>query len=332
MNKPLNDNPPQVLIDHFRQLGPLRFDQWMQKVLYDPSWGYYSQGDFIFGIQGDFITAPELTPLFGQAMALALKPLVQSGLSTIYEFGAGRGTLAKDLLSELGSQVHQYVIVELSGRLKSQQEKTITEGLPKEISEKVRWVSTLPEQLSGIVIGNELLDAMPVRRFRWSSRGITEAFVEAKEHDFKMQYEQADLEFTEQIEELHRTFGPWPEGYESEKSEQVPAFVRTITDRLNGFCLMIDYGLHAEQYYHASHTRGHLRAHSRHTAHDDFLFAPGQQDLTCHVNFTDVFEAIEQSGGALEGYCSQASFLLHHGLMDAAAKNPDLTDPARGGP
>lgn len=309
----------------------MRFDEFMRWALYDPQWGYYSQGTGIFGQHGDFITAPELTPLFGRTIGRAITPLLIDGLTQVYEFGAGQGKLALDILTEAGNTIDQYTIVELSGTLKEHQHKTLLEGLPPAIFNKINWINELPDQLSGIVLGNELLDAIPVRRFKWSSGEITEAFVELDRNEPNLVFQKTDSALEQVVRNLQAEYGPWPEHFTSEWAEQVEAFTKTITERLSGVCLMIDYGMDAEQYYLASHHQGHLRAHSRHTAHDDFVTLPGQQDLTSHINFSSVYESLTAADGQLEGYCSQAHFLIHHGLLDLAEKEPHLTHPTQGG-
>lgn len=304
----------------------------MRWALYDPQWGYYSQGEGIFGQEGDFITAPELTGLFGRTLGRAILPVLQTGLTHIYEFGAGRGKLALDLLCEIGDSVSHYTIVELSGSLREAQRALLHQKLPASIFDKVSWIEELPDRLDGIVVTNELLDAIPVRRFKFSSEEISEAYVDLKNEQLHMSFKVADQAMKNHVQALEAAYGPWPEGFTSEWAEQVHAFVRTITEKLEGVCLMVDYGMDASQYYQASHQQGHLRAHSRHTAHDDFLIHPGQQDLTSHVNFTDVYDAVVDADGQLEGYSSQGNFLLQHGLLELAQKEPDLTHPTKGGP
>lgn len=310
----------------------MRFDQYMQNALYHPRFGYYSRGDRVFGAEGDFVTAPELTPLFGQTIAKALEPLFAQGLSSIYEFGAGRGKLAADIIQCAGAALETYWIVELSGGLREVQEQHLREALTAEDFHKVKWLTKLPERLQGIVLTNELLDAIPVRRFRWSRSEVQEAWVDVTEEgNLAMAYRRVEGTFADQIKALEAAHGPWPEGFESEFGEQVAAWVRTTTERLEGFALMIDYGYSASEYYQTQHAKGHLRAHARHLAHDDFLINTGEQDLTSHVDFSSVYEAMAQSGAELEGYVSQASFLIENGLLDLATQLPELTDPEKGG-
>lgn len=331
MSKPTQNPALEAIKQKIVQNGPIRFDDFMQMVLYDPYWGYYSQAGGIFGSQGDFVTAPELTSLFGYTIALAILPVLQAGTGTIYEFGAGRGKLALDILSKVGNEIDQYTIVELSAGLKDIQKKNLHEALPGHLFSKVNWISELPETLNGLVLGNELLDAIPVRRFKWSQTGTTEAYVSIKNQELEIVYQKASAALESKIQSLHSHYGPWPEGFESEWPEQACAFVSTVTEKLKGACIMIDYGMNAQQYYQATNQQGHLRAHSRHTAHDGFLANPGLQDLTSHVNFSTIYDAVIASKGQLEGYCSQANFLIHHGLMELAEKEPLLTDPAKGG-
>lgn len=323
--------PQGSLQEHLASLAPIRFDQFMHLALYHPKWGYYSTNNKIFGAKGDFITAPELTPLFGQTLAQALNPSIKNGLNQLYEFGAGQGKLAHHLLTYLDNSIKSYTIIEVSACLKKQQESYLKKQLPEYAFSKINWATTLPEKLQGIVIGNEVLDAMPVRRFRWHNAQIEEAYVITHlDKTSDMFFKACDDSQTKYIQAMEEKFGPWPSGYTTESAEQVKAFVNTITEKLEGICLMIDYGMDAHSYYHPKNAQGHLRAHSKHTAHDNFLVNPGQQDLTCHVNFSEVFEALQSQGGQLEGYVSQAAFLLHNGLLELAERHTSLTDPKAG--
>jgi SAM-dependent MidA family methyltransferase len=309
---------------------PVRFDEFMQFALYHPQHGYYARGERIFGREGDFVTAPELSPLFGQTIGIALREVLTRCGGVVYEFGAGTGQLACDVLHTAGDLISQYNIVDVSGGLKPVQLARLLAQYGPSVEHKVRWLNTLPDELHGVVLGNEVLDATPVRRFKWYSNGPLEAWVQSQNNELQWAWKPADPLFATAIQELHAAHGPWPEGYESEIAEQSTAWVKTVTERLNGVALMIDYGYHAAQYYHPSRTQGTLRATSRHTAHDDFLVKVGEQDLTAHVNFSAVYKALECCGGALEGYCHQGEFLLAHGILDLAQQQPDFTHPVRG--
>ncbi|NJM31931.1 MAG: class I SAM-dependent methyltransferase [Limnobacter sp.] len=329
--------PSQALLHLKTQLpfgSTLRFDEFMAFALYHPQCGYYSQGQAIFGARGDFVTAPQATPLFGLSLAQGISPILRNFGNRIIEFGAGNGQLAQILLQGCGQSLAEYCIVELSGGLKHIQEARLRNALPPAMFAKVRWLGTLPDTLEGVVLGNELLDAMPVRRFQWgnapsacpqqheiSPQQVYEAHVQwtcPKCEVLEWAYTPADPGLTLHATRLAEHFGPWPQGYESEWHEQALAWLTTVADRLHGLCLLIDYGKSASEYYLPHHSRGHLRAHSQHTAHDGFLRKVGQQDLTSHVNFSAVFHAAQRAGLELEGYCSQGPLLLGLGLLDQA--------------
>lgn len=309
---------------------PVRFDEFMHFALYHPQHGYYARGERIFGSEGDFVTAPELSPLFGQTIGIALREVLTRCGGVIYEFGAGTGQLACDVLRTAGDLISQYNIVDVSGGLKTVQLARLLAQHGPDVEHKVRWLSALPDELHGVVLGNEVLDATPVRLFKWHGSGPLEAWVQRQSDELQWTWKPADPLFATLIQKLHATHGPWPDGYESEIAEQSDAWVSTITERLSGVALMIDYGYHAAQYYHPSRTHGTLRATSHHTAHDDFLVKVGEQDLTAHVNFSAVFSALSSEGGELEGYSHQGEFLLAHGILDIAQQQPDFTHPVRG--
>lgn len=307
-----------------------RFDEFMQFALYNPQQGYYSQGERIFGPEGDFVTAPEISSLFGLTLGHALGDMLPRCGGQIYEFGAGTGQLACDVLQSAGDLIKQYNIVEVSAGLKNLQKAKLIAMYGPDIQKKVSWLNELPTELRGIVLGNEVLDATPVRRFKWSSKWPEEAWVQNKEGVLQFVWRPAEPLFAQAIQNLHSAYGPWPEGYESEIAEQSTAWVKTITERLHGLALMIDYGFHEALYYHPTRTQGTLRATSRHTAHDDFLVNVGLQDLTAHVNFSAVHKALCSAGGELEGYSHQGEFLLANNILNLAQLQDNFTHPTLG--
>lgn len=316
------------MLSNFNQA--TRFDEFMHFALYDPQHGYYARGEQIFGREGDFVTAPELSPLFGQTLGRALRGVLPRCGGVVYEFGAGTGQLACDVLRTAGDLISTYNIIDVSGGLKELQRANLIALHGAEIEHKVRWLSELPDEIHGVVLGNEVLDATPVRRFKWHDNKPQEAWVQCTNDSLRLVWKPADALFAAAIHQLQETSGPWPDGYESEIAEQSAAWVSTITERLNGIALMIDYGFHDTLYYHPTRTQGTLRATSRHTAHDDFLVKVGEQDLTAHVNFSAVYSALNACGGELEGYCHQGEFLLAHGILDLAQQQPEFTHPTRG--
>ena len=296
----------------------VRFDRFMQAALYDPVHGYYSRADRVFGPEGDFVTAPELSSLFGRTLACALREAVRDCGGHIWEFGAGRGLLARDILTELGDEVTCYHIVDVSGALQTLQRETLQAG-GIDTDARVRWETQLPDTLEGVLIGNEVLDAMPVRLFAWNAGTVCERFVglsDAAQRTVAWQDLPPDDELRHAVESLHQTHGPWPDDYVSEWPEQAIAFVRTITQALKGVALFVDYGFGAGEFYHPQRSTGTLVAHHRHKMSDEVLDRPGEQDITAHVDFSALFEAQHAAGGELLGYTSQAAFLLHNGLLE----------------
>ncbi|HEX4880309.1 MAG TPA: SAM-dependent methyltransferase [Limnobacter sp.] len=309
---------------------PVRFDEFMRFALYHPEHGYYARGQHIFGQGGDFITAPELGPLFGQTLGKAIASALPRCGGQITEFGAGSGQLACDVLNVVGDAIEQYCIVEVSGGLQQAQRERLTGQLPADLVQKVRWLSALPDSMEGVLIGNEVLDATPVRRFKWTSQGVLEAWVQAENNALAWHWRAADATLNAKVSALEQAHGPWPEGYISEWAEQAEGLMRTLTERLHGLALMVDYGHEANAYYAAHRTQGTLRATRRHVAHDDFLKHLGEQDLTAHVDFTAMYNALAQAGGQLEGYTTQAEFLIGHGILEQAANLPDWGDAVAG--
>lgn len=293
----------------------VRFDQFMQAALYHPAHGYYSRADRVFGADGDFVTAPELSSLFGQILAAALREAVVACGGHLWEFGAGRGLLARDILLELQDDVQCYHIVDVSGALQAVQRDTLQAG-GIDTDARVRWETRLPDVIEGVVIGNEVLDAMPVRLFKRTQDGVHERHVSHDGQAVAWNDLPADAELADTVASLERTHGPWPAEYTSEWPEQAIAFVSTVTQALKGLALFIDYGFGAGEFYHPQRSTGTLVAHHRHKMHDEVLLRPGEQDITAHVDFSAMYEAQNAAGGELLGYTSQAAFLLHNGLLD----------------
>ncbi|MGC9162364.1 MAG: class I SAM-dependent methyltransferase [Thiomonas sp.] len=301
--------------------GWLPFDAYMQQALYAPGLGYYTgqAGQFgDFGSDSDFVTAPELSPLFGRTVAAQVAQVLQhTGLQTVVEFGAGSGKLAAQVLAELdrlGCAPRQYAIVEVSGALKHLQMDTL-QRIATHLADRVQWWRRLPDAFEAVVIGNEVLDAMPVKLLArhengWMERGV------AQEGD--------DLVFADRPT-LLRPPDPeaqaLPVGSVTEIHPQALAFVRTLAERLSrGVALFIDYGFPQREYYHPQRHMGTLRAHYRHRALDDVLLWPGLTDITAHVDFTAVALAAQDAGMDVLGYTSQANFLLNCGLLDLVAE------------
>ncbi|WP_206955065.1 class I SAM-dependent methyltransferase [Trinickia acidisoli] len=319
--------------------GWLPFDRYMELALYTPGLGYYSGGARKFGRRAedgsDFVTAPELSPLFAQTLARPLAQALQaSGTRELMEFGAGTGRLAAGILSALdalGVSLDSYAIVDLSGELRERQRETI-EALGGELASRVRWLDALPERFEGIVIGNEVLDAMPVQLYArtggiWHARGV--AVGEAGAFRFEARALDAPaVQLTKEdaalFAELDAEIDPAID-YVAETHAAGAAFARTICAMLKrGAAFFIDYGFPRAEYYHPQRTQGTLMCHYRHRAHDDPFLYPGLQDITAHVEFTRIAEAGVETGADLLGYTSQARFLMNAGVTEVLSE----IDPA----
>jgi SAM-dependent MidA family methyltransferase len=295
--------------------GWLPFDRFMALALYAPGLGYYANASRKFGplpsSGSDFVTAPELTPLFGQALARQLRQALEvSGTREVWEFGAGSGALADQLLGALGAGIDRYTIVDLSGSLRARQrERLAAHGA------KVQWAMELPERLRGVVVGNEVLDAMPVKLLHrvqgvWHERGVVASLA-----DFDFEDRPTDLRPPVAIEGT--------QDYLTEIHPQAQAFVRTIADRLDaGAAFLLDYGFPESEYYHPQRHMGTLMCHRGHLADPDPLEDPGTKDITAHVDFTGIAAAAQEAGLNVLGFTSQAHFLFNCGLLDLAAEAP----------
>ena len=312
------------MLSNFNQA--TRFDEFMHFALYNPQYGYYSRGEGIFGGEGDFVTAPELSPLFGQTLGKAIREVLPRCGGVVYEFGAGTGKLACDVLATAGDLITQYNIVDVSGGLKLVQLTNLMAQHGPEIEKKVRGLSTLPDKLDGVILGNEVLDATPVRRFKWSNTGPLEAWVQQVDGALQLVWQAADPQFATTVTQLQTQHGPWPEGYESEVAEQSIAWVKTVTDRLNGIALMIDYGFRQQEYYHPQRNTGTLMAHFHHQALSNVLALPGISDITCHINFSNLLHSIENEENSQSFFSSQASYLLDAGITDLVLQQSDPRD------
>ena len=297
------------------QGGWIPFSRFMELALYAPGLGYYTAGASKFGEAGDFITAPELSALFGRTLAHQLVEIMALSSPHILELGAGSGKLALDILTEL-EQLNQlpdsYSILEVSADLRQRQQALLQKNLPH-LSSRLHWIDTLPAELSGAVIGNEVLDALPVHLVHWSNSRIMERGVASKGNAFNWE---------DRLPESH-TLGEIaqgisvPDNYLSEISLTARGLIGSVSQRLNkGAMLFIDYGFGAGEYYHPQRSSGTLMCHYRHHAHDDPFFLVGLQDITAHVDFTAIAESAIDAGAHLLGYTTQAHFLINGGIGD----------------
>jgi SAM-dependent MidA family methyltransferase len=300
--------------------GWIPFSRYMELALYAPGLGYYSAGARKLGRDGDFITAPELSPLFGHTVARQIKQVIDAGFDEVLEVGAGSGALAATVLEELerlDALPRSYLILEVSADLRERSRDTLAARVPH-LLERVAWLNRLPPLFSGVILGNEVLDAMPTDVIRVHNGKLEEAGVCASDEDFQWAYRPA----TGELLEIGQQLG-LEEGYRTEVQRVARAFIRSVLRSLDrGVALFIDYGFPAREYYHPQRDEGTLMCHHRHQAHDDPFHLPGLQDITTHVDFSAVAEAGVDSGADLLGYTSQAQFLINAGITDLMAGTP----------
>jgi SAM-dependent MidA family methyltransferase len=298
--------------------GAIPFSRFMELCLYAPGLGYYSAGLQKFGAGGDFVTAPELSPLFGRCIAHTCAAVLAETGGDILEFGAGSGRLAVDVLHELESQGRlpdRYCILERSAELRARQQALLHAEVPQ-FEERVVWLDALPAAgFRGVLLGNEVLDAMAVERFRWNGHDAERFYVTDAGDGFTWRLlAMDDPALASDIARLAAECG-LAAGYESELNAGLSPWLRGVEERLaRGLILLIDYGYPRREYYHAQRTSGTLMCHYRQRAHADPLRWPGLQDITAHVDFTAVAEAAVAAGLAVCGYTTQAHFLLDCGL------------------
>ena len=308
----------------FDAQGWLPFDQFMAMALYEPGLGYYANQQPKFGSMpqsgSDFVTAPELSPLFGATLAKQVaEALAASGTDEVWEFGAGSGALARQLLTELrrlGCPLKRYNIMDLSSTLKARQQAKLAEW-----GDQVQWLSQWPDTLQGVVVGNEVLDAMPVKLLhriqgQWHERGVVQA---DNEHG---------LAWQDRPTELRPPMEPVGEhDYLTEIQPQAEAFVASLAERLlasekGGAAFFLDYGFPESEYFHPERHMGTVMCHQAHKADPNPLENVGLKDITAHVNFTGIALAGQDAGLQVLGYTSQARFLLNLGMAEKMADSP----------
>lgn len=298
--------------------GWISFAHYMELALYAPGLGYYSGGSAKFGAAGDFVTAPEISPLFGRSVARQVAQVLQTCGGDVLEVGAGSGRLACDLLHELAALdclPEHYYILEVSADLRERQRIAILQQAPQML-ERVRWLDTLPDTFTGCVVGNEVLDAMPVNMVHWMQDTIFERGVTWVDNAF-MWRDQALL--AGRLQDVANAIDV-PADYVSEINLAASAFIKSLAQCLQrGALLLIDYGFGEREYYHPQRNRGTLMCHYRHHAHDDPFYYPGLQDITAHVDFTAIAVAGIEAGMRLGGYTSQAQFLINCGITELLA-------------
>ncbi len=319
----------QALTDHG---GWLPFDRFMAMALYEPGLGYYASGRPTFGrmpggqvgaagVGSDFVTAPELSPVFGHTLARQVhQALAATGTDEVWEFGAGSGALALQILQQTsqleqaqgGKIINKYTIVDVSGTLRQRQQATLAA-----FAGRVHWADRLPERLQGVLLGNEVLDAMPVQLLarvggQWFERGVALT-------------DSGQLAWADRPTDLRPPLAvDGDHDYLTEIHPQAEAFMRTLADHwVRGAAFFIDYGFPEAEYFHPQRDMGTLVCHHHHRVDDNPLAAIGEKDITAHVNFTGVALAAQDAGLAVLGYTSQARFLINCGLGEVLQALPD---------
>lgn len=360
--------PEPAALAHSRQLaeriagaieaagGWLSFERYMEMALYEPGLGYYSNAGRVFGHGGDFVTAPEMTPLFGATLARQVdvwlrlldeaagagpgRAVAARQAPAVLEVGAGSGMLAAQLLNALGLRGHDglsYQILELSAERRQQQRQTLSNLAPGML-QQVRWLERLPEDFRGVVIGNEVLDAIPVRIFEWhASQGaaagngsgqVFEMGVGLGVQGFEWAARPADPALVHAVDGLLPDDDRrWPSPYRSEVCPAQQGWLGSMAEAMAcGVILLMDYGFPAREYYHPQRSRGTLMCHYRHRSHIDPFLWPGLSDITAHVDYSALVRMACARGLTPLGFLSQAGFLLNAGLLDELAALPREPD------
>ncbi len=311
------------IADKIHREGPITFAKFMQMALYQSGLGYYSAGARKFGAEGDFVTAPEISPLFSRCLAnQCAQVLSEIPGGSILEFGAGSGVMAKEILLSLQTKNNlpeQYFILEVSADLRDRQQKLLAE-LDSALFNRVKWIEDLSSPFSGIILANEVLDAMPVTKFL-VDKEIREFYVDFIEGTFS--WHLGELESPELVDKI-KALSLEP-AYESEMNFMLTPWIKSLSSVLEkGVVIIIDYGYPAREYYHPERNRGTIMCHYQHRAHDNPLINVGIQDITAHVDFTAIAEAAVDNGFCVEGFLNQAAFLMNCGVMEFFPPDDEL--------
>lgn len=299
--------------------GWISFERFMEMALYEPGLGYYSAGSTKLGPAGDFVTAPEISPLFSRCLAAqCVEVFDRLGGGDILELGAGSGVMAADVLAELALQdrlPQRYFILEVSGDLRERQRRTLSERVPQLLA-RVEWLDRLPAQLRGVVLANEVLDALPVQRFRMRGTQVNAVGVTWQLGRLDWSEVHADPDVDAAVRAIEQANGhAFPDGYLSEINLRLKAWIAGLAGVLSeGVVLFIDYGLPQREYYRTERREGTLLCHYRHRFHDEPLINVGVQDIGAWVDFTAVAEAAVDSGLRVAGFTTQAHFLIGCGI------------------
>ena len=331
--------PPPEAVSHSHELaerianvigeegGWIPFSRFMELALYAPGFGYYAAGSRKIGGEGDFVTAPEMTPLFARSLAMQVRQVLERTGGDILELGPGTGSLAVDLFAELkaqGAAPSRYRLLEVSPELRERQRARIAERLPGD-ADRFEWLEALPDRIDGVLLANEVLDVLPCALVHRTGREILERGVVVTEAGFA--WEDMALPDGELKRRAHGVIPPGDYDYLTEVNLAAEALVRSVSAALgNGLALFIDYGYAQNEYYHPQRSMGTLRCHYRHRFHNDPFFLPGLQDITAHVDFTAMARAAQSADAEIMGFTTQAHFLISCGLAVLLADgDPNMT-------
>lgn len=318
----------QQLCRHLKQRlqaqgGSMPFAEYMHAVLYSPGLGYYSAGSHKIGAPGDFTTAPEVSPLFGRTIAQSLATyFIQHPEDSVLELGPGSGRLAVDVLQalhEAGAVPQHYYLLEVSADLKQRQQAYVQQQLPAELAARCVWLERLPDTLAGVILANEVLDALAVDVFAiQAGQPRVAAVTLTPEGDWHTVLSEPTEPLLQRLRDLQRRYN-LADGYQSEINLWQESLLRTLAQLLQrGLMLFIDYGFPAHEYYHPDRRQGTLCCHYRHRVHHDPFLWSGLQDITAHVDFTALATCGLAAGLSLALYTSQADFLMQLGILDRA--------------
>ncbi len=325
---PVPDEPAKAHSERLREQireeikangGGIGFDRYMEMALYEPGRGYYSAGAGKFEEAGDFTTAPLISPIFSRCLARQCAQVLSASLNCIVELGAGSGVMAADMLLELKA-IHampdKYLILERSADLRARQKALLGARVPHLLAH-IEWLDGLPDApVNGVLIANEVIDALPVKRILLDKNSIREMCVSCDKGEFYWQARPADETLMQHVTEIKNQLGQaLPAPYLTEMNMQLPAWIKSLAAILNkGMMLFIDYGYTRGEYYHPQRVNGALLCHYRHRYHDDPFLYPGLQDITASVDFTALADAALANNMQLAGYTTQAHFLIGCGL------------------
>jgi len=331
--QPTLPEPSAEALDHSQRLteliqseieaagGWIDFAHFMHLALYAPALGYYSGGSKKFGKAGDFVTAPEISPLFTQTLANQVAQVLALTQGNVLELGAGTGRLAATLMLQLQQDDQLpagYYILEVSAYLRELQRETLQNALPAELFERVIWLNTLPESFNGLILGNEVLDALPVHLIKTHADRIEELGVSIGADGFEWKPNSLKLDVALATSKLSLT-----SDYTTEICLAAIGLIASLTQLLeHGVILMLDYGFPQREYYHPQRAQGTLMCHYRHYAHDNPFLYLGLQDITAHVDFTAIAETALENDAELLGYANQAQFLINCGITDLLLQVP----------